>query len=109
MSPIRIYSPLAREAARLLGSRIRLGRKERHWTIRELAERVGISEMTMRKIEHGDTSVRLGVALEAAALVGVPLFDPDPSRRALERSRVEDRLALLPQSVRRPRRVNDEF
>lgn len=63
----------------------------------------------MRKIEHGDTSVRLGVALEAAALVGVPLFDPDPSRRVLEQGRVEDRLALLPQSVRKPRKVNDEF
>jgi hypothetical protein len=63
----------------------------------------------MRKIEQGDMSVRLGIALEAATLVGVPLFDPDPSRRTLERERVEDRLALLPQSVRKPRKVNDEF
>jgi len=109
MSPVRTYSPVTREAARLLGSRIRLGRKERRWTVPELADRVGVSEATMRKIEHGETSVRLGVALEAAALVGVPLFDPDPSRRALEQRRVEDRLALLPQSVRKPRKVNDEF
>ena len=109
MSPVRTYSPVVREATRLLGSRIRLGRKERRWTIRELAERVGVSAATMRKVEHGDTSVRLGVALEAAALVGMPLFDLDPSRRALEQRRVEDRLALLPQSVRRPRRFNDEF
>jgi transcriptional regulator with XRE-family HTH domain len=109
MKSIRNYSPVTREAVRLLGSRIRLGRRERRWTIPELADRVGVSEVTMRKIERGDMSVRLGVALEAATLVGVPLFDPDPSRRALEQGRVEDRLALLPQSVRKPRKVNDEF
>jgi transcriptional regulator with XRE-family HTH domain len=103
------YSALTREAARLLGARIRLGRSERRWTLRQLAERVGITEGTLRKIEQGNLSVSLGAALEAAVLVGVPLFDQDPNRRALETGRVEDRLALLPARIREPRLPNNDF
>jgi transcriptional regulator with XRE-family HTH domain len=103
------YSPLTKEAARLLGARIRLGRKERRWTVRQLAERVGITEGTMRKIERGNPSVGLGATLEAAVLVGVTLFDEDPVRRALERGRVEDRLALLPARTREPRSRDNDF
>lgn len=103
------YSPSTEEAASLLGARIRLGRKERRWTVAQLAERVGITEGTLRKIEQGKPSVSLGAALEAAVLVGVPLFDPDPTRRVLEKGRVEDRLALLPARTREPRRLKNEF
>lgn len=100
--------PLAREAARLLGSRIRLGRRERHWTLQALAERVGVTAVTMRKVERGDPSVRLGIAFEAAALTGVPLFDEEDVRRRLERARVDDRLALLPKRIHRPK-IDDDF
>jgi len=103
------YSSLTQEAAALLGSRIRLGRRERRWTLEELAERVGIGVVTMRKIEQGDPNVRLGAAFEAASLTGVALFHEDPSRLALETSRVEDRLAVLPQSIRKPSKVDDDF
>ena len=101
-------SPSAREAARLLGASIRLGRRDRRWTIRELAQRVGVGEVTIRKVERGDPSVALGTVLEAAAIVGVPLFDADPDRRAIEAERVAARLALLPSSVR-PRAHDDDF
>jgi transcriptional regulator with XRE-family HTH domain len=103
------YSPSTEEAARLLGARIRLGRKERRWTLESLAERVGVTEGTLRKIEQGNLSVSLGAALEAAVLVGVPLFDPDPARRTLERGRVEDRLAVFPDRVRESRRPDNDF
>lgn len=102
-------SPQATEAAQLLGARVRLARRERRWTLQELADRAGVTAVTMRKVERGDPSVRLGVAFEAAALTGVPLFDPDPSRRRLEAGRVEDRLALLPRLVRRPAEIDDDF
>ena len=105
----RAYSPLALEAVKLLGAGVRLRRRQRHWTVAELAERVGVSEATMLKVEHGDPGVRLGIAFEAAALVGVPLFDEDRSRRALEAARVEDRLAVLPQRVRQPLEADDDF
>jgi transcriptional regulator with XRE-family HTH domain len=109
MTGSRTLSPVTLEALRLLGANLRLGRRRRHWTVAELAERVGVSEATMLKVERGDPGVRLGTAFEAAALVGVPLFDEDRSRRMLEASRLEDRLAVLPQSVRRPRAVDDDF
>jgi transcriptional regulator with XRE-family HTH domain len=108
--PKRIpYSPQTLEAARLLGERVRLARRERRWTLRELAERVGVSVPTMRKIERGDPGVGLGAAFEAAKLTGVPLFHPDPSRLSLEAARVEDRLAVLPRLVRKPTEVDDDF
>jgi DNA-binding XRE family transcriptional regulator len=105
----RALSPVALEAAKLLGASVRLGRRERRWTVAELAERVGVTEATMLKVEHGDPGVRLGIAFEAATLVGVSLFDEDRSRRALEAARIEDRLAVLPERVRRPRDVDDDF
>lgn len=104
-----INSPHTSEAIDLLGERVRLGRLERRWTLRELAERVGVSVPTMRKVERGDPSVGLGIAFEAATLTGVPLFDPDPSRLSLEAARVEDRLAVLPRVVRKPAEVDDDF
>jgi transcriptional regulator with XRE-family HTH domain len=80
---------------------VRLGRKQRRWTIGELAERVGVSHPTVRKIEQGDPTVGLGAAFEAAVLVGVPLFGEDAARRGAEADRVAAQLALLPSSVRR--------
>ena len=109
MARSRTYSPLTVEAARLLGARVRLARRERGWTLQELAERVGVAHPTMRKVERGDPSVRLGVAFEAATLVGVPLFHEDRARRRLEAGRVEDRLAVLPQLVRKPAELDDDF
>lgn len=103
------YSPRTAEAVALLGARIRLGRRERRWTLEELAERVGIGVVTMRKIEQGDPSVRLGAAFEAATLTGVALFDEDPSRLSLEAGRTRDRLAVLPSRVRKPTEVDDAF
>jgi transcriptional regulator with XRE-family HTH domain len=102
-------SPLTIEAVKLLGASVRLGRRQRGWTVAELAERVGVTEATMLKVEHGDPGVRLGFAFEAAALVGVPLFDEDPSRRALEARQTEDRLAVLPRRTRQPPEVDDAF
>jgi transcriptional regulator with XRE-family HTH domain len=93
----------------MLGARVRLARREHRWTIEELAERIGVSRATMRKVERGDLSVGLGVAFEAATVAGVPLFHADPDRRALEAGRIDDRLAVLPKLVRAPTEVDDDF
>ncbi|HEX4033726.1 MAG TPA: helix-turn-helix transcriptional regulator [Solirubrobacteraceae bacterium] len=107
----RPYSPYAVEAAKLLGAQIRLARRERHWSQDELASRAGLTQRTVSKIEHGDLRVGLGAALEAAALLGVPLFHAEPSRLSIDLDRVEARSALLPLRIRaRPRDdVNDDF
>lgn len=99
MPPTRPISPVAREAAALLGQRVRLGRRERRWTVAALAERVGVSHVTITKVERGDPTVALGTAFEAAALVGVTLFDDDPTRRRIEAEGISNRLAVLPRPL----------
>ena len=96
------------EALRLLGNRVRLARRRRRWTIVELAERVGVSPVTIRKVELGEPTVALGTAFEAAALVGVTLFHHDPARRGLEAEYIRAGLAVLPTAVRRGP-VDDDF
>lgn len=107
----RPYSPYTVEAARLLGAQIRLARRQRRWSQDELAARTGITPRTVSKIEHGDLSVGLGVAFEAAALLGVPLFHADRSRLGADLDRTEARSALLPRPsrVRPDEKVKDDF
>jgi transcriptional regulator with XRE-family HTH domain len=106
----RAFSRTVRQAAELLGSQVREARVERRWTVRELAERAGVSTSTLQKVERGDPSVTLGVALDVASLVGVPLFDEDRAGLGAELARRRERLALLPQRVREPRGdLDNEF
>ena len=106
----RTYSRVTRDVLTLLGGRIRLGRKQRKMSEADLAARVGIARSTLQLIEKGHPKVEIGLVFEAATLVGVPLFVDEPSRLASEQSRIEDKLALLPQSVRAPRsKVKDDF
>ncbi len=110
MKRTRSYSPYTLDAGRLLGARIAQGRRDRRWTQSELAERTGISKPTLARIERGDPTVGVGVMFEAAALVGVPLFHQDRSRLTADVDAARERLALLPQQVRRDRRpVKDDF
>lgn len=108
---VRVYSPYVVEAARLLGAEIRLARRGRGWSQDDLASRAGITSRTVSKLEHGDLSVGLGVAFEAAALVGVPLFDADRSRLSADLDRTQARSALLPRPsrVRPDDAVRDDF
>ncbi len=113
MEPIRkrTYSRVTREATELLGKLIRLGRKERKMTENELAGRAGISRATLQKIEHGDLKCEIGLFFELAALVGVKLFGTDDpsSTVSMHLGRIDDKLALLPQSVRTSVKVDDDF
>jgi transcriptional regulator with XRE-family HTH domain len=106
----RAYSRYTREAAVLLAKLVQLGRKQRKWTEHELAERAGISRATLQKIEKGDLSVAIGLVFEVAALVGVPLFDEERASLAAHITRTDDKLALLPSTVRKRRKtVDDKF
>jgi transcriptional regulator with XRE-family HTH domain len=106
----RVYSRATIEAAQLLGLQVVVARRERQWSARELAERAGITQPTLRKVERGDPTVSLGVAFELATLVGVPLFHDDRARVTLDLDRTRNRAALLP---RRPptaaQRLKDDF
>ena len=106
----RTYLRQTRDAAELLGKLIRLGRKERKMTEENLAGRAGISRRTLQKIERGNPKCEIGLAFEVAYLVGVNLFGDDGNSNIYRNiSRVEDKLALLPQLVRSTVKVDDEF
>lgn len=103
------YPPTVHQAAELLGAEIRQARIARRWTVRELAERAGISTDTLQKVERGNPTVTLGTAFDLATLVGVPLFYADGSRLADEAARLR-RPTLLPRAVRqRQQELDNEF
>ena len=66
-----------------------------------------MTRVTIAKVERGDLSSRLGTVLEAAALLGVSVLGDVDARQA--EAQMRDRLAVLPQTARRLRRVDDEF
>ncbi len=106
----RTYSRTTRQALSILGNLIRLGRMERGMTAQDLAERAGISRTTLYSIEKGAPGPEIGTVFEVAALVGVPLFEPDARTLAVQEKRLSEKLALMPQSVRRVKReVDDDF
>lgn len=106
----RSYSRYSVEAVRLLGQSIRLARIDRKLTVSELAERAGLSRGLLQRIEKGDMGCAIGAAFEAAAIVGVRLFDADQSTMVATFKSNEKTLTLLPQTVRNSIKVvKDDF
>ncbi|WP_349370427.1 helix-turn-helix transcriptional regulator [Salinarimonas sp.] len=106
----RPYSRRARDAAELLGLSIRNARIDRQMTVAEVAERAGVSRGLVHRIEAGDMGCAIGAAFEVAAVVGAPLFEPEPRTLAPHIAAARDRLTLLPKAVRpRTRAVKDDF
>jgi transcriptional regulator with XRE-family HTH domain len=106
----RTYSRYGREALVVLGQLIRINRIQRKLSIQGLAERVGVSRDLMQRIEQGDPRCGIGFVFEAAAICGVPLFEADRSRLSMRVSEQQEKLRLLPKSVRHPKTaVKDDF
>ncbi|GGK39908.1 helix-turn-helix transcriptional regulator [Salinarimonas ramus] len=108
--PTRALSRQTREAVRLLGLAVRDLRLARGITVAEVAERAGVSRGLVNRVEAGDPGTGIGAAFEIAAIVGVPLFDPDPKVVSREIALARERLALLPSAARvRTSEVKDDF
>ena len=106
----RTYSRYGREAVIVLGQLIRINRIERKLSVAQLAERVGASRDLMQRIEQGDPRCGIGLAFEAAAIVGVPLFEEDRGRLTTRMAEQEEKLRLLPKSIRKTKTVvKDDF
>ena len=64
----------------------------------------------LQRIEKGDLKCEIGAVFEVATLVGVKLFDVDAATLTRHIYQSEDKLALLPKSVRKKTRaVDDDF
>lgn len=63
--------PRYRRAAEALGDRLRLARLRRRISATEMAQRVGVSRMTIYKLEKGDLSVGLGILVRALGVLGL--------------------------------------
>jgi transcriptional regulator with XRE-family HTH domain len=95
----RPQSRYSRDALVLLGQLIRRARIERKLTVAALAERAGLSRGLVQRIEKGDPGCAIGTVFEAAATVGVRLFDADQATLANAISANTTILALLPKAV----------
>jgi transcriptional regulator with XRE-family HTH domain len=104
---VTVYSAPTRDVCAALGSEIARARRERRWSQTELAERVGVALGTIRAVEKGAPSVTLGVAVEAATVIGIDLLG-GPAAAAARAADHRRTLALLPQRVR-AKAVDDDF
>lgn len=89
-----------RIGAERIGGHLAAWRKLQHLTAEQVAERAGISRGTLRRLEHGATSVGLDVLLNVARVLGVldrivEAFDPYETD--LGRARADE---ILPKRVR---------
>ena len=106
----RTYSRQNIEALELLAQMIRVGRIERKMSAQDMANRAGISRPLLRRIESADPSCAIGSFFEVAAIAGVPLLGGEPDRQHAQRTALTEKLSLLPQRVRKPKRViHDDF
>ncbi len=110
MTKQRTYSKYAQEAAVLMGEQIKLGRKQRKWTEKNLADRAGISRATLQKIENGEMGCAIGLVFEVATLVGVNLFEQKDLPLSMHLEQTRDKIALLPQRIRvKTKEIDDDF
>ncbi len=106
----RTYSRYTEEALTLMAGLIRAARIERKLSTQEVSERAGISRSMLQRIEKADLKCEIGAVFEVAAIVGVKLFDPDATSLSTHIKQNQDKLALLPQKARKPKKViEDDF
>lgn len=106
----RSYARYTLAATELLGALVAMERKTRRMSVLELAERLGVDRGTLSRLERGDPKVELGVAFEACALLGVPLFNEDAQGITSRLAEINSRLALLPARARAKRvSISDDF
>lgn len=100
---------IASAALGVLGNQVRLARQARGWTMTNLAAAAGVSERTVRSIEQGAASTSIGNVFNVASVAGVQLFGvDDPSELLRLRREGDERIALLPARVDRPRKAVDD-
>lgn len=105
-----ILSKLSRLALKTLGDMIRVARLERGMSQSNLAGRINVSRYSIMAIEKGDPKVAIGIVLEAAVIVGIPLLADDIQEMQKLEHTVVGFKALLPKRIRgKKEQINDNF
>lgn len=109
---IRETIPIAvREVLYDLGRLIEAARRERGFSQRELADRVGVGRVTILRMEKGDPGIAMGWYLAACWLLGLPVLSFADLATTRHDSAVASFLAglerHLPQRVRGRRKEPD--
>jgi len=81
--------PSTDELLRQLGERLRVARLRRHLSAKQVAERAGMSPMTLRSLERGGAGVTIGAYLAVMQVLGIEsdinlLAKADPVGRELQ-------------------------
>lgn len=106
----RVYSRYCRDAVSFLGGLIREARIKQKISTQELSDRAGISRGLLQRIEKGNPKCEIGVVFELAAITGVRLFDLTDTELKQSLSQINEKLVLLPKSIRRhSMKVDDDF
>ena len=103
--------PLTGELLRQFGDRLRLARLRRRLPAKQVAERAGMSPMTLRGLERGGSGVTMGAYVAVMQVLGIEkdldlLGKVDPVGRELQDARLPVRTLPsrppLPRAVERP-------
>jgi transcriptional regulator with XRE-family HTH domain len=91
--------PATQDLLSQLGERLRLARRRRGITARQLAERAGMAPMTLRSLERGSAAVTLGAYAAVMQVLGVEhdlslLAQADPTGRSLQDARLGARATV---------------
>lgn len=63
-------NPAALKALEFLGQNIRLARRKRGFSVRNFAERMGVTEKTVQRLEQGHEGVSIGTLAMAFLVIG---------------------------------------
>jgi transcriptional regulator with XRE-family HTH domain len=88
--------PSSETLLRQLGDRLRLARRRRHLPAKRVAERAGMTPMTLRSLERGGTGVTIGAYLAVMQVLGIErdldlLAQTDSTGHALQDARLSTR------------------